>query len=462
MPFTRRFLFTFFCVWISSVSGLAMAQSEAIRLAESFSDARTFSTQSTITTTGKVQAAKSDGTKDDLDLTATVTFDYLSRRLPPGGRDALALREARYFSHANLVTKVVGYETKASLPENRRFVIVTGAREGLVSYSPQGALTREGVDLLEIPGDTLALLAALPLTDVRVGEEWTPADWVLQMLTGIEAVETSELKCKLDQATPAAAKITFTGTIKGQKLGTNTTVSVVGVMLFNLDENFLSQAKTVYTVHSDVGTVNPGLDMKVTTVMGRKLAEDIPQLNDAELAKIPLDIPTEQLALSYTAPPWGLSLTHDRNWHLFQAVYEGGAPVAILRLVELGSLIAQCNFSPAPHVPNGQMTPIEKFEADIEQSLGERFVEVASREAIPLQDGRRMYRLAVNGSVKIKSDTGRADIPMTWIYYLIASPQGRQASFVFSVEPALLEQLKGRDRKLVESLQFVVPSTNRP
>ncbi|WP_437185158.1 hypothetical protein SH668x_002255 [Planctomicrobium sp. SH668] len=425
-----------------------------VRMAESPLEKRAFSTQSQITTTGKVLAATGAGVKQDLDLKAEVQFDFLSRRLPAGGRDAMALREAREFVAASLKTAVSGFETKTELPQSRQLIVASGMREGLVSYCPDGPMTHETLDLLEIPGDPLALLAMLPLTEVRPADEWTPADWVIQMLTGVEAVETSELKCRLEQATPTMAKVTFQGKIKGQRLGTNTSVAVVGVFLFNLEQQYLSQAKTVYTVTSDVGAVNPGLDMQVTTVLGRKPVDNVGRLTDAFLESIPLEATPESLALEYVAGPWGMTMRHGRNWHLFQAVYDAAAPVAILRLVEMGSLIAQCNISPVPPVTDGMITPIEKFEADIEQSLGERFSDIISREKIATNDGRQIHRVVASGNVVLKSNSGRTDIPMNWIYYLVADAGGRQASFVFSVEPDLMEQLKDQDKDLVTSLKF--------
>jgi len=467
-PFAKRMLrwiSTTWMVWMVTFIGAGMASGIVmgdvpIKLMESPLEQRAYLVKSQISTTGKVQAATAGGNKEDLKLQANVTFEFLSRRLPSGGRDALALREARQFRVAHLVTSVADYETQARLPADRQLIVATGDREGLISYSPQGPLTRETVDLLEIPGDPLALLALLPLTEVRVAEEWTPADWVLQMLTGVEAVETTELKCRLEQATAKAAKVTFQGKIKGQRLGTNTTVSVAGAFLFNREQQYLSQSKTIYTITSDVGTVNPGLDMQVTTSLTRTPADSADQLTDEFLKSIPLDAPPAALGLEYVAAPWGMALNHERDWHLFQAVYDASAPVAILRLVELGSLVAQCNLSPAPPAPDGKTTPLEQFEADIEHSLGERFGEIISREKIPTADGRQIFRVEVNGNVVIKSTKGRADIPMVWIYYLVANPNGRQASFVFSVEPDLMEQLKGRDRELVTSLKFVAPTQN--
>jgi hypothetical protein len=444
-------------VVVAVVVPAAAALAQAVRLAEPSPDGRAYSVQSEIKTTGKVFTAKAGGGREELPLSATVQFEFAGRKLPPAGRDAAALRELREFAVAQLTSSVSGHETQVQLPADRQLVVAAGAREGIISYSPQGPLSRETADLLEIPGDPLALLATLPQTDVREGEEWSPADWVLQMLTGIEAVESAEFKCRLEQAHAAAAKTTFRGKIKGQRLGTNTSVEVAGVILFNREQNYLSQAKVTYGISSDVGAVNPGLDMQVTTTLTRLPAAAAGKLTDEILAGIPLSAPGEAFWLVYDAAPWGLQLQHSRDWHLFQAVYDGGAPVAILRLMEDGSLLAQCNLSPAPSLAPGETTPLKQFESDIQQSLGERFGEIAGSEEIPAGDGRKIYRVAATGNVVIKSVQGRADIPMTWIYYLVSSPQGRQASFVFAVESKLLPQLKDRDRRLVESLRFTAP-----
>lgn len=430
------------------------AQAEPIRLGERLPDQRVFSNTTEIATQGKVHTTKADGGKDELQLDATASFEFLSRRLPAAGRDAQAVRELREFLKAELRTKVSGYETSAQLPPDRRLIVANGKREGLTSYSLQGPLSREAADLLEIPGDPLALGGTLPIGEVDVGGEWVPEDWVLQMLTGVEAVQKSELKCKLEQVTAAAAKFTFSGKIVGQKLGTNTAINVLGVAIFLRDAQYISQAKVSYSIAGDVGAVNPGLQTSVTVTFSRSLAQNPGNLTDERVQSIPLEAPPQEARLTYEAPPWGIRLSHDRDWHLFQALYDGAAPVAIFRLMKQGSLVAQCNMSPAPNSLPGQPVPLEKFEADIAQSLGDRLGEVLSREKLPVQNGRQVYRLAVSGNVMLKSDAGRKPLPMTWIYYLVSDPQGRQASFVFSVEPALMEQLGTLDRELVGTLEF--------
>ena len=77
-----------------------------------------------------------------------------------------------------------------------------------------------------------------------------------------------------------------------------------------------------------------------------------------------------------------------------------------------------------------------------------------AREQIPATDGRQIYRVMVEGQVEVGGNKGSATIPMNWIYYLAAGPNGKQVSFVFSVEPSLVEQLGTQDRQIVESLKF--------
>ncbi|WP_437201929.1 hypothetical protein [Planctomicrobium sp. SH664] len=446
-------------LWGICWTQVACAQDEPVRLAEPQNDQRVFATQSQIATTGKVLTAKVGGGKDELPLTATADFRFLSRRLPPAGRDAEALRAVRQFEVAKLETDVAGLKTPVALPGDRLLIVANGNREGVNSYSPQGALTRETLDLLEMPGDPLALQALLPLSEVSLGQEWAPSDWVLQMLSGVEAVETSELKCKLDQLTPAAAKVTWRGKIKGQRLGTNTTVELIGGMIFDREANMISRAKVAYTITSEIGAVNPGLEMQVTVSLTREVSPNSGQLTDALVQSIPLEPDDKSELLVFRAEPWGLQLRHARNWHLFQAVYDKQAPVAILRLVNLGSLIAQCNLTPLERGSPSDPVPLDQFEADIRRSLGARFQSITTREQIPTDDGRRIFRVAATGQVEMAGAKAAVTVPMVWIYYLVAHPDGRQASFVFSIEPELLEQLQDQDREIVTNLEFLTPQT---
>ena len=429
-------------------------QAESLRLEETFPDARVYRTRVDVSTTGKVLTSALGGKTQEFDLRGSAVLRYHEQRLPPAGRDARALRAIRVFEEAEVRSDVGGHTTEIRLPENAGTIVSAGRREGIVHYCPDDLLTRDALGLLDFPGDPLSIIAALPLETVELDSEWTPADWVIQMLTGIEAVESSELMCRLTEANSAAAKVTLNGSIKGQRLGANTEVKVAGVLIYDLRDSFISQAKIVYDIDAEVGTVTPGLQVRVTGQFSRAVADSATPISSALAESIPLDAPPEKLNLILAAPRWPLRVRHGRDWHLLQAVFEGTNPVVTLRLIQLGSLVCQCNVSPIAKAAPGQHTPLEQFEADIENSLGDRFKSFLERERIPTDDGRQIFRVVVDGDFTLKGEKAEATIPMNWIYYLVADRQGHQASFAFAVEPALLEALGNQDRDLVQSLQF--------
>lgn len=434
---------------------VGFACAEPLTLEESYTDDQVYRCQAKIDSQGKVFFIESEESEDQIPLTAEASFQFTERRLPPAGRDALAFRSVRHFQHAQMKTTVDTHVTQVRLPQPAALIVSEGYREGVRHYSPQTKLDRDSLDLLGIPGDPLVLAALLPAQPVEVDESWKPSDWVMQLLTGIEAVESTELNCQLTAANSISAKITFSGKIEGQRFGAQTKVDVKGTLIFDLRTSHVARTQAIYTIRSKVGTIEPGQDVVVTSNLIREVA-DQPGVLTRELAEtVPLDPAAEQLELMYRVPEWGVELEHGREWHLFNAVTAGEGQVAILRLIENGSLICQCNVSPMLKAAPGQLVPIDQFESDIQQSLGDNFKAVKESDTLDLPDGRRAHRVLVDGQREVRGDKGAAIIPMTWLYYLVVDPGGRQLSMMFAVETPLVEQLGDRDRQLVEQQRFV-------
>ncbi|MEZ5939886.1 MAG: hypothetical protein R3C18_00755 [Planctomycetaceae bacterium] len=453
-------------ILLATVMGLLSTQSvRAVELTENATDTRTFQTKSQVRTTGQVFTLSSEGKKDPLALSATAQLQFRSRRLPPGGRDAEALRAVREFEVARVDTEVSGFKTAVVLPAQLKTVVAFGTREGVRSYCPEVLMTREALDLLEMPGDPLALIALLPLESVEVGGTWSPNEWAIQMLSGVEAAESSKMTCTLESADQTTAVFAFTGDVTGQRLGAVSTVQFTGRVQYNVAEKFISAAKLRYSVKSEVGTINPGLEAQVDVDFTRGLSNTPGMLTDAYLQNIPLNAPETALELVFDAVPWGLRLLHGRGWHLFQAVLESTESqhaVAILRLVDQGALVSQCNIAPVTNVQPGKRTPPQEFERDIQISLGSRLTKLSEQEDIPTSNGRYIYRVVAEGEVEISGDKGGVKIPMNWIYYLCTNSDGRQVSFVFAVEPELRETLGQQDRNIVTSASFfAVPQAGR-
>ncbi|MEX1096371.1 MAG: hypothetical protein WED34_10000 [Planctomycetales bacterium] len=390
---------------------------------------------------GKIEVAVGGGQTATHPLAVEAELRYLERRISGTGRDARTLRSLRQYSQA--VSKiVVDKETSFyELRPARGLVVAQGTREGVARHSPAGPLTRVELDLLRIPGDSLAVIGLLPAAAVQMGGEWTPESWVAPMLADLKAAVKSELSCRLDSITGDIATVSFAGTLEGASDGAATSIALAGSYGFDVRNGHLRSLALRQTEKRAIGAVSPGLEVTATVKLTRTPAAGPGPLTDEAADRIPLDPPSGALLLSFQAPGEAAFL-HDRGWHLFKQA----GKLAILRLVEQGSLVAQCNVASIASAAPGEHTSAEQFQKDIRASLGERFSRIAEATRIDTGDARYLYRVTAEGAAGEK--------PMTWIYYLCADPGGRQVSFVFAVESELREQLGDRPDEIARSVRF--------
>lgn len=410
-------------------------------LKESADDERAFSVQCKVKVEGNSQTAGIDGKKTSLPLKVSADLRFLERRLPPGGREAESLRSVRNYELAEAEITVADRKTVNRLGAAQRIVVAEGRRDGLRVYSHGSGMTYEGVELLRTPADNLLLVGLLPLEEVKVGSTWKPSDWVMSALAGVEAVSKSELTCKLDKLDDRFAIISFEGNITGAIQGALTKVTLKGQLAYDVTKKHIRQAVVSQTEDRAVGAVSPGMQVSATLTIDRQVSGLSGPLTNQVIGAIPINPEPHQLALWFDAS-WGARFVFDRNWHVFHQ--QDG--VAVLRLVENGSLIAQCNVSRVPTIRAGEVTPLEEFKRDIQTSLGSSLKEIGQGEQLKTEEGLTLQRVIANGVAR--------EVPMHWIYYLCTAPDGRQTAFAFNVERSLVERLGGRDREIVQSLVF--------
>ena len=301
------------------------------------------------------------------------------------------------------------------------------------------------VELLRSPGDSLALAALLPTTQVEQGTTWEPPYWTLPMLTGIEAVSKSSLKCTVSKIDDQYVVIQVTGGVEGATLGAFANIEIDGQIAWDRKAGHIRQAKITQTEKRTVGAVSPGMNVTATVYVDRQISGVKGGLTDSATDAIPISPEAVQLALGFSCP-WNLTFACDRDWHVFHQTKD----VAVLRYLRNGSLIAQCNVSPVPQAAAGSHTSEPQFQADIQSALGSQFRKIEKAEQIPTTDGRWLYRVTATGVAR--------NVPMHWFYYLCAAPDGRQVAFVYAVESKLVEQFGGQDIAQVRGLQFL-PTT---
>lgn len=425
----------------------ALFADETYKLEEPADDVRVFGVGMRVQVNGKLQVGAGEPDKvTPLALNVTAALSYRERRLVGLGRDALGLRSLRNYEITQVTIDVAEQKTEAKLEDRLKEIVAQGRPEGVELYSLGGPMTTSELDLIRAPADSLALPALLPEKEVAVGDSWTPPSWAVQLFAGVEAVTKSELKCKLTSVEQRIAKIRLDGELEGATAGAPTKVKLTGTIDYDLEAKAISAADVTQSEQRQVGAVSPGLDIKARVRLLRKPAQDPGRLAEAKLIETAAVEPEPSAKFLRFDSSWNLSLLHSRAWHMFHQTDK----VAIFRLLDQGALIAQCNLSAITTMKPGQHTSEEEFQTDIRSTLGESLQKIESSKVIPTKDGRFIYQVIATGAAKERA--------LTWIYYLIADPSGRQASLQFALDTTLLDNLANRDRELVDSMRFVPAS----
>ncbi len=430
---------------------------ESISVSEPATEQRVFSVRARLQVSGQIEtsappASAPNGkagadTSTGLKLDVDGKFSFLERRLPAGGQDADAFRALRRYQLAEADITIDGQKTVNQLPGNSRQIVAEGTGTGIRVWSPDTRMSYLAVELLRSPGDSLALASLLPTTPVEQGSSWEPAYWTLPMLTGIEAVSKSTLKCSVSKIDDQYVVIQVAGGVEGATLGAFANIEIDGQIAWDRKAGHIRQAKITQTEKRTVGAVSPGMNVTATVYVDRQISGVKGGLTDSATDAIPISPEADQLALAFNCP-WNLTFDCDRDWHVFHQTND----VAVLRYLRNGSLIAQCNVSPVPQVAAGSHTPEPQFQSDIRTALGSQFRGIEKAEQIPTTDGRWLYRVTATGVAR--------DVPMHWFYYLCAAPNGQQVAFVYAVESRLVEQFGGQDIPQVRSLHFLPATTS--
>ncbi len=120
--------------------------------------------------------------------------------------------------------------------------------------------------------------------------------------------------------------------------------------------------------------------------------------------------------------------------------------VAVLRFVERGDLVAQCNLSPLPSLAAEEQFGMEEFQQDIKRILDENFGQFVTASESRTEDGLHVMRVVAAGTV--------SELPIHWVYYHLGNQAGRRASCVFTLEADLVDRFGGADQSLISSFRF--------
>ena len=370
----------------------------------------------TIEIHGEIRIPHSDGIRP-LPMESRGAFRFEQRSLPTEVGGPFTLRAVRRFSAAGTRT-TVGTETKTevSLSNSYRTIHTFGSDRGLVHVSPSYALPRAQLDLLQMPCDVLVVTALLPSTPVHVGDRWNNDDWVLPMLTGVDAVIEQSATCELKSADAVTAIVLFNGTVHGATLGSELTASISGEFAVNRSSGMITSLKATQKEQRSPGAVTPGLDVTASIAWSQSPISS----GSSTLGTLTETSPTDRAQLLLLQTPLKLQLTHSREWHLFHQT----PSVLMMRQLRDGKLISQCNISNAVTVAAKQHTPDSEFLSDVSDSVKQRNGRVVEEKTVRDDSQWRIRHIRAIGDASGKV--------IVWDYYLCSNATGEQFSMVFS------------------------------
>jgi hypothetical protein len=382
------------------------------------------------------------GKNTSLPMSVVANVNYDEKLLSAEPFASGTRRSLRHYETANVAIKVDRGGQKPQLREGRRLISAQSTGESVILSSPSGPLTRDELDLIELPGSSLIVDEMLPGQPVAIGDTWSHDDKILAALLGLDAASAVHVTSRLAEVEDSTAKVVLEGSLKGAVQGVGTQLELKAKYNFDLKAKRINWFALLVKEHRAIGHIGPGLDvvakliMKVTPIeQSVHLAPEISR--SVAASATPMTLECESAGGTFR-------FDYDRRWFITSEERN----VSILRYVDRGELVAQCNISPLPDVQK-QLT-LAAYQKEVQQTLGKNFGEFLEASEDTNEAGYVVYRVVATGNV--------AELPIQWVYYLLANREGQRVALAFTFESSLAERFAAADRELVGALRLTQPA----
>jgi hypothetical protein len=351
-------------------------------------------------------------------------------------------QDARYYQTAEAAIQVGETNHQNLLRDSLRLVVVDAGSEQTNLFSPLGPLTREELELVNIQGNSALLYRLLPNRKARVGETWHHENPVIAQLLGLDVVHTNGIESTLRKVGNGVAVIDIKGAVSGAVSGVSSDLELKGVYNFHIAERRVTWFAVSIKEDRAIGHARPGFEVTARLRILTASGKNAPELTREALTKLSLKAEPGTTLLEFRSEVGGFRFLHDRNWRLMVDRHD----VAIMRRIDRGDLIAQCNISSLADLKPGQHLELETFQADVQRALSDKFGQFVEASRATTDAGLRILRAVVNGTV--------SDLPIQWTYYHFSNDSGRQLSLVFTMDVGLVERFAENDAVIVGSFAF--------
>ena len=381
-------------------------------------------------------------TQQELPLRVDGRLKYIEQLRPASTDQTIAIR---HYERAEAEIEIAQQQTQSRLAADHRHIICGPGDNGDELFATQGPLTRDELDLIDIPGNSAQWWRLLPTQPVKLGDAWFLSRAAVKALLRLEAISKWAVRCKLQAVAGQMLTIAITGTVEGAAGGAASQIRIDGTFQVDSTRQQVAELKLRIWEDRQMGHAQPGFKIEAQIhAVAKPLADSAPAAE--VVTKTPTSdlnaLPDDLLLLSFRASQGGFQLLHDRRWRVLTDTPD----VSILRCVQRGQLVAQANISRLADRGNKPAWSPTQLEQKIRTSLGDKFTRIV--DSVQRQDARG-YRI-----LRIRAAGAAEDVKLSWTYWYLADREGGQVSLVVTHEQKHAAMLAETDQAFADSLRI--------
>lgn len=352
----------------------------------------------------------------------------------------------RIFKSAAANIKAGTGRTDSKLDEPNQLVLsrIQTDKSDLTKFehaSVENVLSQREYELLKNPADPLTFHRMFNQKDVKVGDTWKVNDEAAASFLTLDRMITNDLTLKLKSISGDKAKIHITGRVKGESDDAIVQMNVKGSATFDVKQQLVTWLRMDIEKDRRLGQLAPGFEGQVKVDVSVVPIKDNPTISRDAIKK---QFKGKKLRFSFKLdkPKSQFSLIHDPAWRLIASEEEA----AVLRYMQDGQLLAQCNVVQLPNRPTDKPLTLDQFKEEINKAVAKGQGRIVGSSKFQNSKGLSVLRLLVDGK--------QSDIDVRWLYYHLSGMDGRRLTVVFTIEQDMEDEFAAADRLLVNEVSF--------
>jgi hypothetical protein len=385
------------------------------------------------------------GKVERMKMSVAASFLYEEKLLGVTGTGGGPMRSIRYYRQASGAIQSGDHEYKPALRDERRLIAIHVDGPKVTLFSPQGPLTADELELTDVLANSLVLDRLLPEGPVAAGAQWEHSDELVAAVLGLDAIDSNDVKSTFIDVSEGKARFEMSGRVSGAEQGVSTEIELKGKYHFDLQTKRITWFGILVRENRAAGHVDTGFDVVARLQMRITPGGRSEHLTSEVLTGGDLEPTPELTHLSYEPPGGKWRLDHDRRWSVITEEQDQ----AVLRLIDDGDKLAQCNVALLPQVPDATRLALEGFQSDVIRALGENVKSVIRASQRHNENDYRVFQVVAEGET--------SGVAMHWIYYLVTDKHGRRVILAFVLEKEMLGRFDQAAEGLVATLRLAEP-----